>query len=89
MKTAPSSDMLVIWINIWDFQRDSKSRTLIDCLFNFGQYTTIVWETDMYSVVAWYLIITSVGNIQHMFIMLKAPNIKNIIIYIEWRTTNS
>ena len=35
MKISFSSDMLVIWIDIWDFQRGSKDRTLIDHLFNF------------------------------------------------------
>ena len=42
IKTFPSSGMSVIQIDIWDFQRDSKSKTLIDCSFNFEQYTIIV-----------------------------------------------
>ena len=42
MKEFPSSGISVIWIDIWDFQRDSKSKTLIDCSFNFEQYTIIV-----------------------------------------------
>ena len=42
MKVLPSSDISVIWIDIWNSQKGSKSKTLINCLFNFGQYTATV-----------------------------------------------
>lgn len=42
IKIFPSSDISVIWIDIWDFQEGSKSKTLINHTFNFGQHTIIV-----------------------------------------------
>jgi len=42
MKVSPSSDISVIWIDIWDSQKGSKSKTLINRSFNFGHYTAIV-----------------------------------------------
>ena len=42
MKASPSSDMSVIWIDIWDSQKGSKGKTLINHLFNFGCYTATV-----------------------------------------------
>ena len=60
MKVSPSSDMSVIWIDIWDSQKDLKDKILINCLFNFGWYTAIIWGTAMHSEVVqccncWYL----------------------------------
>ena len=52
MKASPSSDMSVIWIDIWDSQKRSKDKTLINHLFNFGHYTAIVRGTSMHSGVA-------------------------------------
>jgi len=52
MKAFPSSDMSVIWIDIWDSQKGSKGKTLINRSFNFGRYTATVWETAMYPGVA-------------------------------------
>ena len=52
MKASPSSDMSVIWIDIWDSQKGSKSKTLINCSFNFGCHTAIVRETSIYLGVA-------------------------------------
>ena len=52
MKVSPSSDMSVIWIDIWDSQKGSKGKTLINRSFNFGRYTATVWETAMYPGVA-------------------------------------
>ena len=54
MKASPNYDILVTQINIWDFQRDSKGRTFINHSFNFGQYVTIVQETNMYPRVSQY-----------------------------------
>jgi len=42
MKVSPSLDMSVIWIDIWDSQKGTKGKTLINCLFNFGHYITLV-----------------------------------------------
>ena len=52
MKVSPSSDMFVTWIDIWDSQKEFKSKTLIDCSFNFGHHTTTVRETAMHPGVA-------------------------------------
>jgi len=54
MKALPSSDMLVIWIDIWDSQKGSKGKTLINCSLNFGYYTATVRGTAMYPGVAQY-----------------------------------
>jgi len=52
MKASPSSDMSVIWIDIWDSQKGSKGKTLINRSFNFGRHTATVRETAMHSGVA-------------------------------------
>jgi len=59
IKASPSSDMSVIWIDIWDSQKGSKGKTLINRSFNFGHYTATVRGTAMHSGVAqcrncWY-----------------------------------
>ena len=54
IKISPNSDMSVIWINIWDLQKGSKNKILINYLFNFGHYTATVRETVMYSGVVLY-----------------------------------
>jgi len=36
MKVSFSSDMSVIWIDIWNSQKGSKGKTLINHSFNFG-----------------------------------------------------
>ena len=36
MKASPSLDMSVIWIDIWDSQKGTKGKTLINRSFNFG-----------------------------------------------------
>ena len=38
IKASPSSDMSVIWFDIWDSQKDTKGKTFINRLFNFGHY---------------------------------------------------
>jgi len=48
MKASSSSDMSVIWIDIWDSQKGSKGKTLINYSFNFGRHTATVWGTAMH-----------------------------------------
>ena len=44
MKASPSSDMSVIWIDIWDSQKGSKGKMLINRSFNFERHTaTVPW----------------------------------------------
>ena len=52
MKASPSSDMSVIWIDIWDSQKGSKAKTLINRSFNFGRHTATVRGTAMHPGVA-------------------------------------
>ena len=52
MKASPSSDMSVIWIDIWDSQKGTKGKTLINRSFNFGRHTATVWGTAMHPGVA-------------------------------------
>jgi len=52
MKASPSSDMFVIWIDIWDSQKGSKGKTLINRSFNFGRHTATVRGTAMHPGVA-------------------------------------
>jgi len=54
MKASPSSDISVIWIDIWDSQKGSKGKTLINCSFNFGRHTATVRGTAMHPRVAQY-----------------------------------
>ena len=42
----------VIWIDIWDSQKGSKGKILINCSFNFGCHTATVQGTAMHSGVA-------------------------------------
>ena len=52
MKVSPSSDMSVIWIDIWDSQKGSKGKTLINRSFNFERHTATVRGTAMHPRVA-------------------------------------
>jgi len=52
MTASPSSDMSVIWIDIWDSQKGSKGKTLINRSFNFGRHTATVRGTAMHPGVA-------------------------------------
>ena len=52
MKASSSSDMSVIWIDIWDSQKGSKGKMLINRSFNFGRHTATVRGTAMHPGVA-------------------------------------
>ena len=52
MKASPSSDMSVIWFDIWDFQKGTKGKTLINCSFNFGCHTATIRGMAMHPGVA-------------------------------------
>ena len=54
MKASPSSAMSMIWIDIWNSQKGSKDKTLINCSFNFGHHIATVQGTAMHSGVAQY-----------------------------------
>ena len=52
MKASPSSDMSVIWIDIWDSQKGSKGKILINRSFNFRRHTATVRGTAIHPGVA-------------------------------------
>jgi len=59
MKASSSSDISVIEIDIWNSQKGSKGKMLINCSFNFGHHTIIVRGTAIHPEVAqccncWY-----------------------------------
>ena len=39
--------MLIIWINIWDVQSDSRAKTLINQCFNIEKYIVTVRGANM------------------------------------------
>ena len=47
IKVSPKSDMVVIWINIWDSQSRAKAKGLINRYFNVGSYITTIHGTNM------------------------------------------
>ena len=52
IKASPSSDIFVIWIDIWDFQKGSKGKILINRSFNFRHHTATVRGTAIHHEVA-------------------------------------
>ena len=42
IKVSSKSDMVIIWINIWDIQSGSKAKTLINQCFNVGKFIMTV-----------------------------------------------
>ena len=64
MKVFPSSDISVIWINIWDFQKGSKDKTLINCVI------LLQLEGLLYILESLSITIASTGNILHMLARL-------------------
>ena len=52
IKALPSSSISVIWIDIWNSQKSSKGKTLINHSFNFEYYTATVQGTAIHPGVA-------------------------------------
>ena len=42
IKILPKSDMLIIWIDIWDVQSSSKAKSLINRCFNIGRFIATI-----------------------------------------------
>jgi len=42
IKISPKSDMLIVWIDIWDYQSGKKAKCLINQCFNFGRYIATI-----------------------------------------------
>jgi len=47
IKVSPKSDMSIIWIDIWDVQSRSKTKSLINQCFNIGRYIATIREANM------------------------------------------
>ena len=47
IKVSPKSDMAVVWVDIWDSQRGSSVKNIINCCFNIGCSIATVKGTNM------------------------------------------
>jgi len=47
IKASPKSDMVVIWIDIWDSQNSTKAKSLVNRCFNIGQHIVTIHGTNM------------------------------------------
>ena len=47
IKVSPKSDMLIVWLDIWDYQSGKKAKCLINQCFKFGRYIATIWEANM------------------------------------------
>ena len=47
IKVSSKSDMSIIWINIWNAQSGSKTKTLINRKFNVGRFIATIWDVNM------------------------------------------
>ena len=47
MKVLPKSDIVIIWIDIWDIQNGSKAKTIINRCFNVESFIAIVYRANM------------------------------------------
>ena len=87
MKASSSFDISVIQINIWNFQRGSKSKTFINCL-TLGN---IISQSERLLCILELLsaIITGAKNTLYIFVVLKALNVKNAVIYTKQKIIDS
>ena len=49
IKTSPKSNMIVVWIHIWDLKNNINTKCLINKCFNIGYYITMIKGMDMNS----------------------------------------
>ena len=47
IKASPKSNMVVVWVDIWDSQSSSLAKNIINCRFNIGQFVVTVCGTNM------------------------------------------
>jgi len=47
IKVSPKSDILIIWIDIWDVQSRSKTKSLINRCFNVERFIATIQEANM------------------------------------------
>ena len=91
MKASPSSDMSVIWINIWDSQKGSKGKTLINRSFNFEHSCVTQLQSEgLLCTLEWPSVTTAgAGVTQHMPVVLKVLSVRSVVVLTELRTTGS
>ena len=54
IKAFPKSDIVIIWINIWNFQNNTKGKILINRCFNISQHITTIRGTNINSNIFQY-----------------------------------
>ena len=87
MKASPSSDMSVIWIDIWDSQKGSKGRPLLTALSILG--ATQLQSGGLLCILGLSSVVTAgAGDIQPMHVALKVLSTRNMVDYTEWKTTD-
>ena len=47
IKVSPKSDMVIVWIDIWDVQSSQNAKMLINRCFNVGNYIATIREANM------------------------------------------
>ena len=47
IKVFPKSDMVVVWVDIWDSQSGSLAKNIINCCFNIGQFVATIRGTNI------------------------------------------
>ena len=47
IKASPKSDMVVVWVDIWDSQSSSLAKNITNCHFNIGRFIATVKGTNM------------------------------------------
>ena len=69
--------MSVIWIDIWNSEKGFKNKILINHLFK------LLYILEWSSVT-----IVGTGDILHMFVTFKVLNVRNVVVFIDLRTTD-
>ena len=47
IKASLKSNIVVVWVDIWDSQSSSLAKNIINCCFNIGQFVVTVCSTNM------------------------------------------
>jgi len=47
IKVSSKSDMLIVWLDIWNYQSRNKAKCLINWCFNFGRYIATIRGANM------------------------------------------
>ena len=47
IKVLPKSDIVIVWLDIWDAQSGQKTKNLINRYFNIRRYITTIYGTNM------------------------------------------